>query len=129
MTNWEVLKDHIKANYVLKEESGDVVATVIGLDSGRRQAVYVRRLLLEGAEWAEISTPVCVEADISAREALERNGELVVGALALLRSGTVMYRHSFPLKDLDIDEFEVPFRVIASEGDRLEDELTGMDNF
>lgn len=129
MTNWQVLRDHIKANYVLKDDAADVVATVVDLDAGRKQAVYIRRLFLGEAEWAEISTPVCVESDIPAREALERNSELVVGGLALLRSGTVMYRHSFPLKDLDIDEFEIPFRVIASEGDRLEQELTGLDTF
>lgn len=129
MTSWSVLKDHIKGKYVLKEEAEDVVATVVGFESGRRQAMYVRRLILGDDEWAEISTPVCVEADVPAREALERNSEFVVGGLALLRSGTIMYRHAFPLKDLDIDEFEVPFQLIAAEGDRLEHELTGRDTY
>ena len=129
MKTWDSLRGHIKSNYVVTEDTPDMLVLVFDVGGGRRQAVYVRKLILEGSEWAEISTPVCVEADIDSRDALERNADFVVGALALLRSGTVVYRHSLPLKDLDLDEFEVPFHLIVNIGDRLEHEFTGADNF
>jgi hypothetical protein len=129
MNSWESLRTHIKSNYVVTDDKSDMLALVFDLEEGRRQAVFVRKLMLGDAEWAEIATPVCVESDITPRDLLERNAEFVVGGLALLRSGTVVYRHSLPLKDLDVDEFEVPFHLITKSGDKLEEEFTGADNF
>jgi len=129
MNSWESLRQYIKSTYPITDQTPEMLAMVLTTKGGRKQGVFVRKLMIDGTEWAEISTPVCVEADIAPRDALERNAGLAVGGLALLRSGTVVYRHSLPLNDLDLDEFEVPFHLIAQLGDELEQELTGADRF
>jgi hypothetical protein len=129
MANWEALRRHIKSNYKITDDQLDMLALLFDVGDGRTQIVFVRKMMLGDLEWAEITTPVCTEADITPRDALLRNSDLVVGGLALMDTGTVMFRHSLPLKDLDVDEFEVPFHVIINFGDRLEQELAVVDRF
>ena len=52
-----------------------------------------------------------------------------VGSLALIDGGPVIFQHSFPLANLDPDEFEEPLGIVINFGDRLELELTGADRF
>jgi hypothetical protein len=123
MDGWDALRDYIQRNYKIAEDSRDSVKLVFYVDGSRTQAVRVTRIGDTG--WAEISTAVCREDQISSRDALVRNGRMIVGALAIHGPGLVIYRHSFPLANLDAEEFEEPLRVAVSYGDRLERELSG----
>ena len=129
MASWETLRSYVKSNYTIGFEDSDMLGLDFELPNGRTQKVFVRKLMLGDDEWAEIGTPVCNEQDISPRDALLRNGEMIVGGLVLWQDGTVLFRHSMPLKDLDLDEFEVPFKLAIQFGDALEQELVGVDRF
>jgi len=39
----------------------------------------------------------------------------------------VLFRHSIPLGDTEIDGFERPFRLVVGIADRMEEQLTGTD--
>lgn len=123
MADWNALRGYIKSNYKIAEDSLDSMKLVFDVDGTRTQAVRVSKMGDSG--WAEISTAVCREDEISPRDALLRNGKMIVGALALHGSGLVIFRHAFPLANLDPDEFEEPLRLAVNYGDRLERELSG----
>jgi len=131
MASWEGLRSHIKSNYNVAGDELEFMMLGFQLDSGRTQKIVVRKLTLGRDEWAEISSPVCRVADIDPGEALRRNGQMVFGGLAVADwdNEMVIFRHSLPLKDLDVDEFEVPFHVAVNFADALEQELTGGDQF
>jgi hypothetical protein len=129
MATWETLRNHIKSNYNVSKDELTILSLQFDVGGGRTQVVVVAQAMLGDYEWAQIGTPVCSEADLNPRDALLRNWDFVVGALTMMDNGTVWFRHSLPLKDLDVDEFEVPFHLVVQFGDRLEQELTGADKF
>lgn len=129
MATWETLRNHIKSNYKVSKDELTILSLEFNVGGGRTQVVVVAKEMLGDYEWAQIGTPVCTEADLNPRDALLRNWGFVVGALAMMDNGTIWFRHSLPLKDLDVDEFEVPFHLIVTFGDALEQELTGADKF
>jgi hypothetical protein len=123
MADWSALRSYIKTNYKIAEDGLDSLKLVFDVDGSRTQAVRITKMGDSG--WAEISTAVCRENEISARDALVRNGNMIVGGLALHGSGLVIFRHSFPLANLDAAEFEEPLQLAVNYGDRLERELSG----
>jgi hypothetical protein len=127
MADWDSLRNYIKANYKIAEDSLDSVKLIFDLDGNRSQAVIVNRVGDTG--WASISTAVCEADKLDARAALLRNSQMIIGALAMIENGPIIFRHSFPLENLDINEFEGPLRTAVMYGDRLELELTGEDKF
>lgn len=122
MADWNALRNYIKANYKVAEDNLDAMKLLFQLDDGRVQAAWVTKI--EDTGWAEISTAVCKESEIDPRDALRRNARMTIGALALLDSGIVIFRHSFPLASLDPSEFEEPLHVAVQFGDQLERELS-----
>src|SRR5262249_35916867 len=129
MATWEGLRSYIKSNYVIGMDEPEVLGLDFTLDDDRSQKVLVRKMMLGPDEWVEIATPVCQESELSARDPLVRNAQMVVGGLALDSDGTIYFRHSLPLKDLDIDEFVVPFHLAVSFGDELEREIVGANRY
>lgn len=129
MASWESLRSYIKSNYNIGMDDLEMLGLDFQLPNGRTQKVFVRKMMLGTEEWAEIGTPVCQEEDISPRAALLKSGEMIVGGLVLWQDGTVLFRHSLPLKDLDVDEFEAPFQLAVQFGDALERELVGVDRY
>jgi hypothetical protein len=129
MATWESLRRYIKSAYNVTDDDLDHLRLIFNVGNGRTQNVIVAKQMLGEDEWAEIWTPICEESQISARDALLRNAQIVVGAIGLLEGGGVIFRHSIPLKDLDLPEFEVPFHMITHYGDKLEQEFAGVDIF
>jgi hypothetical protein len=123
MADWNDLRRYIKSTYKIAEDNINSMTLLFNVDDNRSQAVMVSSI--DNSGWASISTAVCTEHDIDARQALARNSTMIVGGLALLDDGTVIFRLSFPLGNLDPDEFEEPLHVAVGFGDRLERELTG----
>jgi hypothetical protein len=128
MASWDGLCDYIKSNYPVAADEPDMLGLDFSLDNGRTQKVVIRRTPLDGAEWVQILTAVCEEGVIEPREVLVLSGKMVVGGLVLI-DGTIYFRHSLPLKDLDTDEFDVPLYLAVGFGDRLEQEIVGVDRY
>jgi hypothetical protein len=129
MATWQDLRQYVKSNYqVLSEEADGTMRLVFDLGNGRHQNVVVAGKVAANVEYAVIWTPVCDEAQLPAREALARNMGMPIGALALM-DGTIILRDTVLLKDLDVDEFEVPFRAITQAGDMLQYEFSRADPY
>src|SRR5947209_10249186 len=129
MATWETLRNYIKSQYTVSKDELTIMSLQFDVGNGRSQVVVVAKAMLGQHEWAQIRTPVCAEADLNPRDALLRNFGFVVGGLSMMEDGTIWFGHSVPLKDLDIDEFEIPFQLAVGLGDELERELAGVDRF
>jgi len=93
----------------------------------RTQLVVVRLVTGEDDHpWAQITSPVGKAADIDLGRMLELAGQSVAGG-AVVSDGVVLFRHSIPLDDTELNGFERPFRLVVTVADRLEHELTGAD--
>ena len=127
MANWNALRNYIQSRYTIAQDDLDVLHLVFETSTGRTQKVLVSKI--EDSGWAMISTAVCQEGDIDPRQALVRNFGMIIGSLALVEDGPVVFKHTFPLADLDPQEFEQPLQMVVEYGDRLERELTVGDRF
>lgn len=130
MADWDALHRYIKSQYKISEDNITSVTLLFNVDDTRSQLVMVHRAgEVEGSEWAVISTAVCDEKDVDYRQALIKSADMIVGGLALIDDGPLIFRHSIRLRDLDPAEFEEPLRIAVNFGDLLERELTGADKY
>ena len=124
MATWDTLRNYIKASYIIKSDNGNSMTLGFSFQDGRSQDVLLQKVIFRDEEWVNIGTAVCNINELDHTEALRRNFAMVVGKLSLYKE-VVVFEHALPLKDLDIDEFEIPFRVIREVGDDLEKEFAG----
>ena len=129
MATWESLRQYIHSRYQVIDEQPGVLRMLFDVGGGRSQNVLVSGKSVGAFEYMVIWTPICHESQISARDALIRNANMPLGSLGLVPDGTIILRHSAPLKDLEPDEFEVPLQAITQGGDMLERELAVADRF
>ena len=131
MATWKGLRSYINSNYTVAEDQPELLILGFDMGDGRSQKVVVRKLMLGDDEWAEIASPVCPVGSVDPLEALRSNGQVVLGGLALADwdEDLIVFRHSIPIKTLDVDEFEVPFRSVIALADRLEQQFTGGDTY
>ena len=124
MATWESLSRHLKSGYrVVATDELDMLSLRIPLADGHTQQVAVRKMNLEGAEWAEVSAVVAEVSQVDPRHCLERNASLLGGGLAF-SDDLVILRRSLPLAGLEESDFEPPMRVVVELGHRLAHELT-----
>lgn len=122
MDGWSALRTYIGSNYTIAEDTRESLKLVFLVHGSRTQAVRVTKIGDSG--WAEISTAVCRESEISPRDALVRSARMIVGGLVLDGPGIVIFRYAFSLTNLDAEQFEEPLRLAVTYGDRLERELS-----
>jgi hypothetical protein len=127
VADWNALRNYIKSNYKVAQDDLDVLHLLFETERGRTQKVLVSKL--GDSNWAMVSTAVCDEGEIDPREALIKNFNMVIGGLALVDGGPIVFRHSFPLSDLDPREFEEPLRMAVEYGDDLERQLSVGDRY
>ena len=53
---------------------------------------------------------------------------MVCGGVAVIND-VVIFRHSVPLANLDVNEFERPLHLVTMAADYLETQVTGLDQF
>lgn len=129
MTTWNELSARIRSTYKVADEKAGILKLIFDLGNGRSQLVLISREVLMGSEeWFSIASPIGDASQINLGKALERVGSMVCGALA--QTGRVIVlRHSAPLANLDINEFERPLLLVTTTADRLERELAGGDQY
>jgi translation elongation factor EF-4 len=125
MASWDDLRSYITSKYKVSSDTGDGLILLFHTVQDRSQAVGVK--LLGESGWAGIMTSVAHESQVDLRDLLVRNNNMTVGSLGLGDDGTVVLSHTFPLENLDANEFEEPLERLVMNGDKLELELTGQD--
>lgn len=138
MATWNDLKTYIRNNYKVADERENAIKLIFDVGGLRSQVVLIWHVPLQGSndDWIQIESPIGELGQIDLAAALHHVGGTVVGGLALAVSDNpsgppplVTFRHSVPLDDLSINEFEAPLALVTSTADRLEQALTGGDTF
>jgi hypothetical protein len=130
MATWEDLRSYIAGQYKIEQDLGGGLKLLFNLDQ-RSQIVFVTRAALEGGseEWAVIESPVGRLGQVDLTAAAMAVGNMVCGGISVLNDELITLRHSVPLANLDVNEFERPFDLVLFSADRLESILTGRDDF
>ncbi|MGH3614725.1 MAG: hypothetical protein ACRDRK_19455 [Pseudonocardia sp.] len=127
MASWDDLVSYVRMRYeVMRQAEGELWFNLPTVGE-RTQLVVVRQVIGDDDHpWAQIASPVGRVADIDLARLLELAGKSVVGG-ATAADGVVVFRHSVPLHETGLAAFERPFRLVVEVADRLEEELTGVD--
>jgi len=130
VTIWTDVINYVRVRYEVLEEHGDWLRFRLDLEDGRAQQVTVHHLPdHDGAEWAEISSPVGWADKIDLRRLLELAGSTSVGGAAVV-DGVALIKHMVPLASLHIqEEFERPMRSVVAKADEFEHKLSAGDEF
>jgi hypothetical protein len=130
MATWDDLARYVRSTYTVAEERPGFMMMVFDIGGGRSQIVSLsQQSLLDGAEdWAVIESPFAEVGSVSLQRVLEEVGGAVCGGAAL-QGKHVVFRHSVPLANLDLNEFERPLTLVMGTADRLERQLFGGDKY
>jgi hypothetical protein len=131
MATWSDLKTYIHNRYKVANETDDMLRLIFETGNLREQVVLVRRVVLpaNGTEWVHIESAIGEIDKLDLVALLRKVGNTVVGGLATAGDSIVTFRHSVPLADLSIAEFEQPLHLVIGTADLLEQQFTGGDRF
>jgi len=130
MADWGDLVSYVRANYKVAEEKDRMIKLLFGVGEGRSQVVLLwHHTLMGGAEdWVQIESPIGKIEEVSLVPLMREVAETVCGGIGAT-GDFVTYRHSVPLMNLDVNEFERPLQLVVTTADRLENKLVGGDRF
>jgi hypothetical protein len=130
MANWEQFHAFIKSNYIVQDDSGNVLTLVFEVNGGRSQIIVLERQSFKSSDsdWVTVSSPVGKVANINLTLALRKANGYVVGGLTI-EDDFLLVRHSAPLANLDANEIVEPMLTLARVADQLEAGLVGGDEF
>ncbi|MEJ3657383.1 hypothetical protein WEH80_30915 [Actinomycetes bacterium KLBMP 9759] len=127
MASWDDLVSFVRVRYEIMRQAEGELWFNLPTSGERTQIVKVRQVTGEDDHpWAQITSPIGRVDQVDLAVLLARAGESVAGG-AVADDGLVLFRHSIPLGDTELDGFERPFRLVVEVADRLELELTGAD--
>jgi hypothetical protein len=130
MASWSALVNYVHSHYKVTDEQPGMMKLVFEVGDLRSQLVFLWRTpLRDGAEeWVQIESPFGEIDSVDLRAATLAMSKLVCGGIAAV-GDLATVRHSVPLENMDINEFERPLALVLSTADNLERQLTGGDDF
>ena len=130
MATWNDVVAHLEANYKCTKHSPNVISLLFNMPENRSQVVWVE---IAGndriGEWAAISSAVGSAKDTKKLASLCREATKIVLGGIVIEGDFILIRDSFPLVNLDINELEVPLKLIVVAADALEKQITGGDDY
>jgi hypothetical protein len=127
VAEWDDLVAFVRVRYeIMRQVEGELWFNLPTGDE-RTQIVAVRLVTGEDDHpWAQITSPVGVDADLDLTRLLALAGQSIAGGVVSVDT-LVLFRHSIPLGDTALNGFDRAFRLVVDVADRLEHELTGRD--
>ncbi|WP_232661542.1 hypothetical protein [Pseudonocardia sp. TRM90224] len=127
MASWDDLVSFVRVRYEIMRQAEGELWFNLPTSGERTQIVKVRQVTGEvDHPWAQITSPIGRVDQVDLATLLAKAGESIAGGV-VADDGLVLFRHSIPLGDTELDGFERPFRMVVEVADRLELELTGAD--
>lgn len=128
MATWSDLMTYIRGNYKISDEDKGYCRLLFDVGDGRSQFVLLFHQTLNGGleDWVEIQSPVGNATDLPLLNVLKDVGQMVVGGLSV-EENLALLKHSVPLANLDVNEFERPMRLLRHAADDLEKKYLGSD--
>jgi len=128
MATWQDVIGYVRANYKVAEEGQGRMKLIFETGNLRTQVVLLWRQTLGdgGEEWLQIESPFGDINAVNMPAAVRAVGQTVCGGIASF-GDFVTIRHSLPLDNLNINEFERPLALVTNTADQFEQMFTGGD--
>ncbi len=127
MADWDDLMSFVRVRYEIMRQREHELWFTLPTTGERTQIGAVRLVTGEDRHpWAQITSPVGRVGQVDLERALELAAEPVSGGI-VSENGLLLFRHSIPLGDTELDGFDRSFHLVVDVADRLELELTGAD--
>ncbi|MBI5490062.1 MAG: hypothetical protein HY905_22200 [Deltaproteobacteria bacterium] len=128
MPTWGEIQEYARSKYKLAKDEEHWFSLVFAYDNERRQLVRIKHFKAFDQDWLDFASACCKQDEMSPVVALKKNNDFAVGSICL--DGDVyVFKYTVPLKNLDIEEFELPLHVVASTADQLESQFAAQDKF
>jgi hypothetical protein len=120
----------VKANYKIADEQPEMLKLIFEVPNLRSQMVLLWHVQPTNSDedWVQIESVIGEFGRIDVARAVREVGDVVCGGIASV-ADLVTYRHSVPLLNLNINEFERPLMIVTNIADKLEQGLTGRDEY
>lgn len=129
MATWNDVTSYVRGKYKVSDEQPNMIKLVFEIENLRTQVVVLWHITLDGDEsWVQIESPFGEIGNINLAHALQQAANMVCGGIGLF-GNLVTYRHAVPLANLNINELERPLALVTATADRLEQALTGGDQY
>jgi hypothetical protein len=130
MATWNDLAGYVRTHYKIAAEEPGMIRLIFEVADLRSQIVMLWSVTPTNSdeEWVQIESPIGEFSSVDVVRAVKEAGTIICGGIASVDS-LVTFRHSVPLLNLNINEFERPLAVVTTTADRLENLLTGRDEF
>jgi len=119
MPTWAEIQAYVRGKYTLAKDEEGRFAIVFRERDDRSQMIWVRSFKAFDQEFLEFKSYICKEDELAPKVALRKNAELAVGSIALIEQHYALL-HNVPMKNMDVEEFELPLHAIAIQADQLE---------
>lgn len=129
MATWNELLAYMKSNYKLDLHSSGEMASLLFPVDDRTQFVFVSKAGNDAlGEWACIESAIGDLKDVDLTKVCGEVDSNVIGGIVVKSGmGKVFLRHTVPLANLDINEFEVPLLMVTMSADVMEKKFTSHD--
>lgn len=130
MATWDDLASYLRSSYKIMDDGGSTLKLLFEVGNGRSQIIHVGRARSSGSEgdWASIASVFGNASELSLRAALSEASEYLIGGLVLYGDNLAL-RHTVPLANLDLNEFEEPFQMVMHAADAMEQKFVGGDSY
>ncbi len=128
MTSWTQLRKLVDKKYKIADEQNGLITLLFDLGNDRSQMVFLWHAKLMGGreDWVQIESPIGKVDKMPFVPLMRETAKTICGGIGAT-GDMVTYRHSVPLENLDLNEFERPLMLVVSTADRLEHKLVGGD--
>jgi len=128
MAEWGEVQKHMRANYRLQNDDGEMMSVVWSYDDGRSQKVVVRRYMSNERAMVEFKSPFAKEGQVDAEAMLRQNSQMTLATIAL--SGDVYLAiYNLLLDSASIEDFDYILHRVAGVADALEAKYVENDVF
>jgi hypothetical protein len=130
VATWGQLTNYIRDTYQSATEDPNHLVLHFATGEDRSQLVHLfHQQLMDGQEhWVQIESIVCEATTEQIERSARVAGDAVCGAVAVVQN-SVIFRHSVPLENLDVNEFERPLELVTTTADYIESLVTGADEY
>jgi hypothetical protein len=134
MATWRDLVRYIRGAYEVIRSEPDEIRINVRFGSEvdeeeRTQMVVVAREVLDDQEWVQIAAPFARVDEVRLHAVLTEIGSTTVVGGAVVMGDYLVFRHSLPLINLDINEFVDPLELVTGSADMLERQFIGRDDY
>lgn len=119
MPTWPEVQSYVRNKYKLFKDEPEKFAVMFKENETRSQIIWVRPFKSYNQDFLEFKSYFCKESEMTPLVGMRKNAEVTLGFIALVGEHYALL-WNVPMKNMDVEEFDLPLNVVASRADELE---------